>query len=343
MAVLPVGLARGHKGNPAASLRVKNLYGTPVLLSGISALVLCKSEINVLHHHYKLTLERLQKLHKSSPECVVYFLGGSLPLTALLHLLQLSLLGMIARLGANHILHKHGSFVLSATNPPSSSWFAHIRSTCKLYSIDDPLHILTNPPAKTTFKFRCKSLVVDFWEKKLRYDVAKLKSLEHFHANFYSLVTPHPIWTSCGNNPYEVEKASIQARMLSGRYRTCWLSRYWSGDPSGNCTLPNCRLSPTPGTLRHILTDCQDLSPARDRVFSLWSDYIQKNPILAPIVVNYWNNLQFLLDCSVLPDVITLAQEYGSGASNSLFYLTRTLCFSIHKARSKLLGKWNTQ
>ena len=33
-AVLPVGLARGHRGNPAASLFIHNLYATPVLFSG---------------------------------------------------------------------------------------------------------------------------------------------------------------------------------------------------------------------------------------------------------------------------------------------------------------------
>ena len=119
MAVLPAGLAKGHRGNPAAGLRVEHLYGTPVLLSGLASLVLSKAEISALHHHYKLNLERLQKLHRASPEPVVCFLGGSLPLTALLHLRQLSLLIMIAHLGPDHVLHQLGSSVLSAANPPS--------------------------------------------------------------------------------------------------------------------------------------------------------------------------------------------------------------------------------
>ena len=99
MAVLPAGLAKGHRGNPAASLQVECLYGSPVLLSGLSALVLSKAEINILTHHYKVSLERLQRLHKATPDVVVYFLGGSLLLPALLHIRQLTLLGMIGRLG----------------------------------------------------------------------------------------------------------------------------------------------------------------------------------------------------------------------------------------------------
>ena len=42
-AVLPAGLARGHCGNPAAALKVEKLYGVPVLLSGLGALVLSKT------------------------------------------------------------------------------------------------------------------------------------------------------------------------------------------------------------------------------------------------------------------------------------------------------------
>ena len=35
--------------------------------------------------------------------------------------------------------------------------------------------------------------------------------------------------------------------MASGRYRTCWLRRYWSGDPTGSCQVPEC-IPATPGT-----------------------------------------------------------------------------------------------
>ena len=99
MSVLPFGLARGHRGNPATVLRVERIYGAPVLLSGLSSLVLNREEISTLEHHYKKSLESLQKLHPATPSTVVHFLGGSLPATALLHLVQISLLSMISGLG----------------------------------------------------------------------------------------------------------------------------------------------------------------------------------------------------------------------------------------------------
>ena len=104
-AILHTGMAGGHYGNPAASMRLQRLYGCPVLLSGLASLVLNKAEMSVIHHHLKVHLERILKLHKSTPECVVMFLAGSLPASALLHLKMLGLLGMIAHLVRDNILH----------------------------------------------------------------------------------------------------------------------------------------------------------------------------------------------------------------------------------------------
>ena len=347
MAVLPAGLAKGHHGNPAAALRVELLYGSPKLLSGLASLVLSKAEISILHHHYKLSLERLQRLHMATPEPVVYFLGGSLPLSALLHIDQLSLLGMISRLGPSSILHKLGCSTLSHAKPSSRSWFLQVRDISSQYSLPDPLAILNSPPTKSAFKRTVKSKIIDYWEKKLRLEASKLDSLAYFKPKFYSLSKPHPIWTSAGSNPYEVQKACIQAKMLSGRFRTCWLSRHWSGDSSGSCSIPDCRLNPTPGTLPHILIDCQGLATSRQRVFSLWADFIRDKPILLPVIKKYTIDcpttlqVQFLLDCTILPEVISLVQQHGVFVHDSLLYLTRTFCFSLHKARLKLLGKWN--
>ena len=256
---------------------------------------------------------------------------------------------MISRLDPGNILRRLAVVTLSTSKRSSRSWFLQVRDLCAKYSITDPLAILSNPPTKYSFNRTAKSKIVDFWEKKLRSDAALLSSLNYFKAEFYSLAKPHPIWTTAGNNPHEAEKACCQARMISGRFRTCWLARHWSGDPSGSCSLPTCHLNPTPGTLTHILLHCEDLSVARQRIYSLWAEYLRDKPYLFPIVRRYTANcsdterMQFILDCSVLPDVIALHQRLGTMVHDSLFYLTRSLCFSIDKTRSKLLGRWNVQ
>ena len=228
MAVLPSGMAKGHSGNPAASLRVERLYDCPLLLSGLSSLVLKNSELTVIHHHYKVILQRiikLIKLHQNSPECVVMFLSGSLPANAVVHLRMLGLLSMIALLGPNNILHKRGIQVL-VSDTPGKSWFTQNRSICQEYGLQDPLITLQSPSCKDSWKSLTKSKVIDVLERNLHGQVEYLPPLKYFHPAFMSLSAPHPMWSSA-RSPFEVRKAVVVARMMSGRYRTDHLTRHW--------------------------------------------------------------------------------------------------------------------
>ena len=268
-AVLPIGMASGQSGNPASSLRLERLYGCPVLLSGSASLVLSRTEIVVIHHHFKVHLERLMKLHRSTPECVVMFLAESLPASALLHLRMLGLLGMISHLGPSNILHQHGRHMLLTKNP-GRSWFSTIRSICNEYGLPDPLLILQSPPSKEAWKKLTKSKVTDFWEIKYRGQTALLPSLKYFNANYMSLSSPHPLFEAA-NSPFEVRKAVVTARMLSGRYRTDRLARHWSKtNPSGLCLLPDCD-GDSIGSLEHY---CQALKQTSTDMTRHWSKFI---------------------------------------------------------------------
>ena len=346
MALLPTGMALSHRGNPAANLRLELLYGTSVLLSGLSSLVLDDSEIAVVHHQHKTNLERLQRLHQATPEPVVMFLTGSLPATGLLHLRMLGLLGMIARLGPSNILHKHGRHTLlsaSTTSASKSSWFLTVRDISKKYDLPDPLTVLQLPPTKYQWKSKCKSKVTDIFEQKLRAEAEMLPSLEFFRPAFMSLSKPHPMWSHAGS-PFEVSKAVIAARMLSGRYRTDLLSKHWTRDnPNGFCRLPGC--SNQEGNLHHILLSCPALADSRASMISMWSNFMVSKPTLLPIVRHYTITeerlfMQFLLDPSCLPLVI-LNSKADPDLMKHCLYLSRTWCFSSHLARSKLLRQMN--
>ena len=158
-----------------------------------------------------------------------------------------------------------------------------------------------------------------------------------------SLSFPHPIWTSAGS-PYEVGKAVIAARMLSGRYRTDTLSKHWTRDnPEGYCRLPGC--SNQEGNLVHILLHCPALAASRARMISLWGAFMVTRPSLFPVIKNYTiveDNLllQFLLDPSCLPLVISTNMAVP-GTLKHCLYLARTWCYSTHLARSKFLREMN--
>ena len=212
-ALLPAGLAKGHKANPTATLRAHQVYCLPVLLSGTAALVLKSSEVQLIEQHVKDTVCNLQKLLPKTPPCVVFFLGGHLPATAHIHLRQLTLFGMVCLL-RDSVLHKISEYLLATSKFNTGSWIMRVRELCILYGLPSPLSLLCSPLPKPKFKSLIKSRVIDYWEIKLRSEACLLPSLQYFQPQYMSLVRPHPLWSSCTSNPFEVNKAIIQARIL---------------------------------------------------------------------------------------------------------------------------------
>ena len=286
------------------------------------------------------------KLHENTPECVVFFLAGSLPGSALLHLRQLSLFGMISRLPQN-ILRSIAVDMLVEAKTTCFSWFQQIRNICVQYQLPHPLTILENPPSKGVYKKLCKLKVVEFWRKEFQYKAGKLDSLKYFKPAFHSLTSPHPIFTSLNGNPYESQKAKIQSRFISGRYRTERLCRFWSSNKAGICLLESCRNLRISEDLEHIIFSCKSLRDTRSRLENFTNSYVADKPILKPIIETYICEnkelfCQFIIDCSVLPLVISSYQMYGPTIHEHLYYITRTWCHSLHRDRLRQLGRWNT-
>ena len=347
--VLPAGAARHHRAKPSSTLQLEKLYGGGVLLSGLGSLVLSSKEIGIIHRHHKVTLCRLQKLPPTTPDCVVFFLAGSLPATALLHLRMLGLLGMIGRLGPESILQQLGRQIL-LSNGRGKSWFQVIRSVCQQYELPDPLLILQSTPSKESWKRQCKAKVMSYWEQKLRGEAALLPSLVYFQPSHMSLSTPHPVW-SMAESGFEVTKAITVATMLSGRFVTDYHARHWSRtNPEGLCQL--CLAFPFPGqatplgTLEHMLLTCPALSGTRTKCLSLWREYTADKPYLLPIISHHTNSpgshgeklrMQLLLDPSTCPLVISVAQSMGAGIISHLQYMPRTWCHSHYLRRRRIL------
>ena len=346
-AVLHSGMARGHRGNPAASLRVVQLYGAPVLLSGIAALVLSKPDETIIDHHYKDIIMNIQKLLPGTPRAVIFFLAGTLPGTALLHLRQLSIFGMICRL-SNNVIHQHAVNIMSSATISPKSWFLMIRNICLQYLLPHPLSLLQYPPSQDAFKNLVKKHVVDYWERLLRAEAEPLTSLCFFKPQFMSLSKPHPIWYTAGSSPSKISMAVSQALMVSGRYRCEKLCSNWSQNKAGVCLISKECVSQEED-IPHILRFCSGLDSTREKLKKFTHRYCMTAP---PIIRDLATNLcstsspffcQFLLDCSVLPSVITATQREAEGEDilGHLFHLSRTWVFNLHRERLRLLGRWN--
>ena len=152
-AMLSAGLARGHRGSPAAALHVHQLYCTPVLMSGLASQTLTNAEIKIMDCHYQHTIQNLQRLHKKTPRSIIFFLAGTLPGEAQLHLRQLAIFSMICHLPEDP-LHHHAEFVLTSLPPSSKSWFYQVKDICSQYSLPHPLLLLNSPLSKKLFKLK---------------------------------------------------------------------------------------------------------------------------------------------------------------------------------------------
>ena len=221
-----------------------------------------------------------------------------------------------------------------------SSWFSRIRHLCLQYSLPHPLTFLNTPPTNLKFKSLIKSKVLDFWETKLRNDAAPLTSLSYFKPSYMSLARPHAIWWTAGANPYEVSKAVIQCRMLSGRYRTFQLSRNWSESRDASCPAPSCTSQTE--SLEHILIHCPAYSTTRDGLLRKWRAV--KHPGILELVKKAVSEhstylMQFILDASVQPESQSLMRTCGEDILYTLFSLTRSWCYSIHRDRLNLIKR----
>ena len=250
---------------------------------------------------------------------------------------------MITRITDN-IINKHAVNNFTSETISSKSWFTQIRQICLRYGLPHPLVLLQNPLSKDDFKKLIKQHVINYWELVLRSEAALLPSLKYFHSSYMSLTKPHPIWTSAGSSPAKIAMATVQARMLSGRYRTELLCSHWSNNKSGKCLISENCLDTTED-LEHILVSCDALHPTRLKL-SDYTNTLQCTHAIKHIIDKYCNPsspsfCQFLLDCSVLPEVISAVQSEGQFIHEILFNITRTWVYTLHKERMKLLGRWN--
>ena len=157
-----------------------------------------------------------------------------------------------------------------------------------------------------------------------------------------SLSQTHPLWLSCGSNPFEVHKAVTQARMLSGRYRTQNLCKYFTSESSGFCQIGCIEKIED---IKHILINCSNLENERRHQLYIWKNKLSGEKHISEIVGQILNSdedtlVQFLLDCSVVSSVVSATQVYGQEFLYALFKLTRNWCYSLHKARLVKLGRW---
>ena len=96
-------------------------FCTPILLSGLSTLAIDNTSMNYIDTYYKGSLKRTLRLPMDTPDPFVYLISGMLPISALIHLRQLSLLIQLNQLGPSHSSYIHAVLTLQSTPHPKWS------------------------------------------------------------------------------------------------------------------------------------------------------------------------------------------------------------------------------
>ena len=177
--------------------------------------------------------------------------------------------------------------------------------------------------------------------KKLIDEVHNLPSLSHFQPKRHSLIKPHMMWRAAGSSVFEVNKTVTLARMISGRYRTDKLARFWSGNKSGYCIASTC--TNVVGDLEHLLLKCPAHSTARQEMFLMWRKKSEPIPELQSFIdiviseARYTEVMQFILDPVSIPFILCVMQAHGDEANQLIFHMTRTFAHKMHSCHQLLL------
>ena len=226
-----------------------------------------------------------------------------------------SLFGQLCRLKEeDNVLAKQAMNVFSSASPSTRSWFWKVRQLCLQCGLPHPASWLSSKPSKLQMKTLTKSAVLN----TLRSQADTLSSLQYLQTKFLGLTRCHPLFRSCGSSPWEVEKATTQARLMSGRYMLESLTKHWvPWNREGLCSLPDCWGSSDSheGTIECFLFSCPSLSSARTALADYKTCFLKSNP-----------------------DLVALVERGGDGILFALFKLTRNVCHCLHKARMSIIG-----
>jgi hypothetical protein len=180
-----------------------------------------------------------------------------------------------------------------------------------------------------------KAKVSEYWQHLLAAECSSptMSSLRYFDPFKASLLHPHPMWTSAAGNSFECSKSTVLARMVSGRYRTEMMCRFWSSNRGGHCLADTCQT--VPGDLEHLLIVCPALQDIRHRLHNLWLLKCANCPPLQNLLMRILGSnpelqVKFILDSTSFPELIRLRQAFGQEIEHRVLYLTRTWAFAIH-------------
>ena len=133
--------------------------------------------------------------------------------------------------------------------------------------------------------------------------------------------------------------------MTSGRFRSEYLARHWSGNKQGYCKAETC--VETVGDLEHLLLHCPALSAVRARLWNMFFETSVQYPALFIFLQKLEKStpkliMQFILDPSAFPEILEIWNLFGQPYIHHVYYLVRTFVYYLYRQKQILLGFWTS-
>ena len=208
--------------------------------------------------------------------------------------------------------------------------------TSAKYSLPDPKQYMENPWIPARWRSHCKSVIVEFWDNKLRLEAATKSSLNNLDTSSLSTKNPHKITTFAGLDSTNVRKSTAQVWFLTGSYHTNERLAKMGKTKSPQCD--SCHITQN---ITHLLLYCLDFSEMRQK-------FICEISVLNPVIAKYlwnqsieWFSENIMLAIILDPVSPSLPCEISKGWINlsQVYQLCRDLCWNIHSKREKSIQK----
>ena len=234
---------------PLVKLHIYKTFVCPVLLSGLSSLVIQPTTLSPLSIFQRKVLKGVLQLSKQASTASIHFLTGELPIEAMLHR---DILSVFYSVWANPEtkIHTMVRYLLTNSADNSWTWSNHVRKIASQYGLEEPSKLMNkDAPGRSKFKNDVMIRIRAFHEQDLRRN-ADPEKLKYFNTSVLGLSGRHHPALSGIITVNDVKKSRYHLKMLVGDLFTYQVKSEQSGGS------PHCRLCTDmeDETISHILT-----------------------------------------------------------------------------------------
>ena len=330
-ALMGVGMTTVNTLHPRTSLKLIRSYIIPTLTHSLETIDVTDSNIQKLGVFIRGTYRRIQNLPQETACCAIHILLGTLPIEGIL---DAQVLGLFVRVLNLENAREKDIVIrqLAVKGKDSASWTQKVRRTLWKYDLPSAYELVTDTPKKGEWKRKVRQAIQQYWAKHLKQQATAKKTLKFLNTDAYTPGKLHPIWETVDTEQYDIKRAQIKSRLVTGRYLLREdEARYRKTDPS--CQL--CK-SGAVENLQHFLLECPTLETARKGYMNKLTETIANLTQLETTVLKSKPEMmmQFILDCS---------RHFHNKPNNddairTIESISRKLCFALHIKRSTRLN-----